>query len=381
MKKISFLVLLFALFVSYAQNPSFANIKFWTGSGEKVAMMVVDFNDGTTNDSYAWGYRFDAENLTAFDMLEAIAQADPNFNYEGSGGFISDIEYLSHSGIGGSPNWWLTSTFENSAWEMNSGVSENLTDSLVFGYSYTEWGDESHPLEHPDSIIGAKKPFITNTEEVVYWVGSGSKKAYLVIDFNDDATDECYIWGYKFDADTLTFANMMNDISNDDSQLSISITGGFIGDIIYKTQSGLNGDPYYWSTFTLTNHLWEMNMGASDPLEANSIFGLSYTDWDESYNPINEPENAVPASLNTKIAKNNNTQILIFPNPTSDIIFIKDIEVGTQLSIYASNGTLVHRSVAHDENTQVNVSNFSNGTYILKMKNGISNHHQIFIKQ
>ncbi|MDD4575853.1 MAG: T9SS type A sorting domain-containing protein [Bacteroidales bacterium] len=381
MKKISFLVLFSALFVSHAQNPSFSNIKFWTGTGEKVAMMIVDFNDGTTKDAYAWGYRYDSETLTAFDMLEAIAQADPNFNYEGSGGFISDIEYLSHSGIGGSPNWWLTSTFENNAWEMNSGVSENLTDSLVFGYSYTEWGDESNPLEHPDAIIGAKKPFITNTDEVVYWVGNGTKKAYLVIDFNDDATDECYIWGYKFESESLTFENMIADIANDDSHLTISMPGGFISDITYNDQSGIGGNPFYWSSFTLTNQLWEMNMGVSDPLEDNSMFGLSYTDWDEEFNPVSEPKNAVPASLHTQITNNNKLQVSIFPNPTSDILFIQDLKSDSQLSIYNSLGSLVYRTMTKTENTEINVSNFPNGNYVLKIENGVSNHRLIFVKQ
>lgn len=381
MKKISFLVFFSALFVSYAQNPSFSNIKFWTGTGEKIAMMIVDFNDGTTKDAYAWGYRFDADSITAFDMLEAIAQADPNFNYDGSSGFISDIQYLSHSGIGGSPNWWLTSTFENNAWEMNSGVSENLTDRLIFGYSYAEWEDESNPLEQPDSIIGAKKPFITNTEDVVYWVGSGSKKAYLVIDFNDNTPNECYIWGYNFESESLTFENMITDIVNDDSYLSISMPGGFISDIIYNEQNGNGGNPFYWSSFTLINQLWEMNMGITDPLEDNSIFGLSYTDWDETYNPIYEPEDAVPASLHTQIANNNELKISIFPNPTSDILYIQDLKSNSQLSIYNSLGSLIYRTMTQGENTEINISNFPNGTYVLKVGNSASNQRLIFVKQ
>ncbi len=381
MKKITFLVLFFALFVSYAQNPSFADIKFWIGSGEKVAMFVVDFNDGATNECYAWGYRFDGDDATAMDMLDAIATADPNFSFASGGSFVNDIHYLTHSGIGGNPYYWSTFSYQNEDWIMNNGFAEVLTDSSIFGNSYTDWDVNYNPINLPESPIAAKKPFFVNSDEVVYWVGNGAKKAYLVVDFNDQASSECYIWGYKFDDENITVEQMISDITNSDYHLSISMTGGFISDVAYQSQNGLGGNPFYWSSFTLINQLWEMNLGIVEGLQDNMVFGISYTDWDADYNPIYEPENAVPAPLHTHISEQKNISVLIYPNPSKDMIFVEGLEQNSQIRIYASNGNLVYRSFVTSENIQVDISKFSLGTYILKVENGSEGHRQIFIKQ
>jgi hypothetical protein len=522
MKKFSFLVLFFALFVSYAQNPSFSDIKFWAGSGDKVAMFVVDFNDGATNECYAWGYRFDGDDVSAMTMLEDIAAADPNFSYAESGGFLSDIHYLTHSGVGGSPNWWSTFNFQNNAWVMNMGYSELLSDSTIFGNSYTEWdanynpvnlpgspiaakvpfvftndnvrfwvgqgakkalfvadfndgfgynecyvwgykfdGDDvtaeeminaittadtnlsvsitsgflsdmsylSHvgeggnpnwwstfslssylwemnmgisevlvdncifgasytdwdasfnPVFEPESPLAASKPFFVNTDEVVYWVGSGSKKAYLVVDFNDGAQSECYIWGYRFDDDNFTIENMIEDIVADDYHLTVNMNGGFLSDINYFSHVGIGGDPNWWSSFTLQSHIWEMNFGISEILVDNMMVGFSYTEWDDLWMPINDPQNAVPASLHTSISKEEKMTLLLYPNPSVDKVFVEGLELGSQISIYASNGALVYRSVVSSENVQIDVSKLSSGSYILNMENGAAKRHQIFVKQ
>lgn len=111
----------------------------WTGSGSKHAVLVISFNDGSSPMSYAWGYRFDG-NKTAEDMLSAIHQADTSLEIDMPGGMISDISYLSHSGISGSPNFWGTwSSTGVHNWAMNMGVSTELADSAWFGCSYTDF--------------------------------------------------------------------------------------------------------------------------------------------------------------------------------------------------------------------------------------------------
>jgi len=51
---------------------SFDNIQYWVGSGQKRAALVLQWNDGLTPVSVAWGYRWDGE-ATGIDMLRAIA--------------------------------------------------------------------------------------------------------------------------------------------------------------------------------------------------------------------------------------------------------------------------------------------------------------------
>ena len=51
---------------------SFDDIQFWTGSGPNRSALVLQWNDGGTPTSLAWGYRWSG-NATGIGMLKAIA--------------------------------------------------------------------------------------------------------------------------------------------------------------------------------------------------------------------------------------------------------------------------------------------------------------------
>lgn len=51
---------------------SFDDIQFWTGSGTNRSALVLQWNDGGTPTSLAWGYRWSG-NATGIGMLKAIA--------------------------------------------------------------------------------------------------------------------------------------------------------------------------------------------------------------------------------------------------------------------------------------------------------------------
>jgi hypothetical protein len=52
----------------------FDDIQLWTGTGSNRAGLVIDWNDGTTQDSFAWGYRWSGS-ATGEDLFRAIAGA------------------------------------------------------------------------------------------------------------------------------------------------------------------------------------------------------------------------------------------------------------------------------------------------------------------
>lgn len=54
------------------QVAGFDNIQYWAGSGTNRAALVLQWNDGLSPVSLAWGYRWDGE-ATGIDMLRAIA--------------------------------------------------------------------------------------------------------------------------------------------------------------------------------------------------------------------------------------------------------------------------------------------------------------------
>lgn len=54
----------------------FADLAFFVGSGANESALVIDFNDGSSNESLAWGYRWDTP-VSGARMLVDIAAADP----------------------------------------------------------------------------------------------------------------------------------------------------------------------------------------------------------------------------------------------------------------------------------------------------------------
>lgn len=55
---------------------SFGDVQFWVGTGANQAALVIDFNDGKTNEAFLWGYRWDGA-ATAEDMVRDVVDTDP----------------------------------------------------------------------------------------------------------------------------------------------------------------------------------------------------------------------------------------------------------------------------------------------------------------
>ena len=138
------------------------DIQFWVGTGSDSAVLVVDFQDSTATSSYAWGYLFNGT-ATGEDMLNAVAAADPHFTVNNTGGFLNDITYMAHAGIGGTGGfWWSTWTGTSMATlASNLGISEVLSNGEWFGCSFTDF----NPAVVPGEPIAAPVP--TGVAEVL----------------------------------------------------------------------------------------------------------------------------------------------------------------------------------------------------------------------
>ena len=77
------------------------DLDFVVGSGSNLSVLVIDFNDGAAQESFAWGYRWDGS-ATGQDLLEAIEGADSNLSFN-STSFVTEVNYFdgttSHSGV------------------------------------------------------------------------------------------------------------------------------------------------------------------------------------------------------------------------------------------------------------------------------------------
>lgn len=278
-KKLLFLATLGWSLLANAQFTA-ADIIFYVGNGPDTAFCVIDFQDATADSTYAWGYLFDTNNtVKAEDMLNDINGAEPNIDIAMSGGFLNDIVFNGHTGIGGSPNYWGTwSKTSSSSWSSNTGIGEVLANGDWFGCSYTDFS----PAVEPGNPIAAYSSAKFKLSDIRFWIGTGSDTAVFVADFVTPNYGEqvSYAWGYLFDG-TTDGQTMLDDIAAADVNLTIVTGSGFLNDIYFNDQIGEAGSPHYWGTFSGTNLSdWTLNSGLGTTINPGDWFGCSYDAWE-----------------------------------------------------------------------------------------------------
>ncbi|MEA3446804.1 MAG: T9SS type A sorting domain-containing protein [Bacteroidota bacterium] len=141
-------------------TPEFSpgEISYWVGTGSNRSIFVVDFNSGLESESVAFGYQFDGS-ASAQNMIIAIANAYPALTVNLGGGFLMDIIYGQQSGLGGNPEWWMTTTrTDSSLWQMNIGLSTTLIDGDWFGCTYSPVDENWNPINLPGNPVSAPAP-------------------------------------------------------------------------------------------------------------------------------------------------------------------------------------------------------------------------------
>lgn len=208
---------------------------------------------------------------------------------------------------------------------------------------------------------------ILSFDQIINWSGTGSKKAMLIIDFNDSTATECYAFGYRFD-EPKTAEDMLIAIANSNPNLNINIFSGFLNDITYFSHSGIGGNPYYWATFTEINNSWVLNNGITEILQDNTVFGSSYTDWDQiTWQPLNLPTNPIPAPGVSNIQNFANINYKIYPNPFVNNINIVSQSLIDEIEIYDLKGKLVLSKKINSYNINLSLNEMLSGNYILKI--------------
>lgn len=112
-----------------------SEICYWVGEGEHEVIFAVNWAAPDT--CLAWGYRFDADNVTVEKVMDDLAVADQRFGYEGGGGMISDITFDAgtlHLGLSGF--YWMYNINGSMAWY-------GYNEQLVVDGDFIKWGDES----------------------------------------------------------------------------------------------------------------------------------------------------------------------------------------------------------------------------------------------
>ena len=112
-----------------------SEILYWIGEGSNEVIFAVNWNE--PNKCFAWGYRFNEDAVTVETVMDAIAEADGRFDYDGSNGWLNDIKYkddqfdLSLAGM-----YFMYNVNGMGAWY-------GYNEQTVVNGDFIKWGDES----------------------------------------------------------------------------------------------------------------------------------------------------------------------------------------------------------------------------------------------
>ena len=343
----------------------FPAIQYYVGSGSDTALLVVDFKDGSayaTDSSYAWGYLFN-DSTTGEAILNAVAAADVNFSVNIAGGFLSDVFYNNHAGVGGQPDYWSTwSGTDRASLATNMGIGTTVYPNDWFAMSYTDF----NPAALPGEPIAAYNPDLVTFNDVDLWIGSGQDSAVLIVDFLSLVGFSSQSVGILFN-DSISGEGMLNAFASYDSTFKVDMSGGFLNDISYAGHAGLGGQPNYWGTWSATNWgNWYMNAGISTMVKPGEFFGCTYTD----FNPAHRPTPPVPVQP-LSIKDFANVQFSIYPNPASAYIYIDAPSTDElDVNILSLNGQSVLKAKVQP-NEKLQVGHLAKGTYLLQATGGL----------
>ena len=108
------------------------------GSGSEETFLTLDFQDGTPNQSYAFGYKYDGVK-TGADLLNALASDGLTTQYIYSGAAVNGFTFDGHSeaGFSAAGYWAYYKAPDGQTWKYAStGVAGPLTDGGWDGWSW-----------------------------------------------------------------------------------------------------------------------------------------------------------------------------------------------------------------------------------------------------
>jgi hypothetical protein len=136
-------------------------VEYWAGTGDDQALLIIDFDENSTANSFAFGYYFNAaEGKTGEDMINAIADAgDLDVTASGTGVtfFLQDFAYLGNErGLNSTGEFWAYYVEDGdplTSWtlpEFGAGTND-LSDKSWDGWSIPFGGEPDFlPPPPPD---------------------------------------------------------------------------------------------------------------------------------------------------------------------------------------------------------------------------------------
>jgi polyhydroxybutyrate depolymerase len=244
-------------------------------------------------------------------------------------------------------------------------AQHNLNFQYTFATGMSNGGDMCYMLacEQPETfkaiapISGSMMEWIYNSCPV------NSVPVFEIHGTNDDITlwegdmDNSDGWGaYLSVPDTFNFwvqqnnctQTLIENLPNIDNSDGSTVTSE-------KRTSGINNNEVWLYTVNNGGHDWPGSWGNMDIDSSTEI-------WNFFNNYINNN------TLN--IASSDFEKSIIYPNPTTNYVNIKYIDLKeTRYELFSIYGKLMHKGIVSSHSNRIDISSFSNGLYILKLDN------------
>lgn len=243
---------------------------------------------------------------------------------------------------------------------------------------------------HPDSCVGQ----VHSTSAIIDTAVAGTY--YIVVDSDNGSGSGFDLVVHCENVPDLYGTNIeiMDTMSNNGSNLSfnwdlLNLGAGNASNVSYKITFSVDSNPSMDDELLYENQL-PLVMGAQSEIVENILslpmnvpdgdyFLILTVDGDSLIPEIDEHNNVSVSSIYlTTIVENGifdtkRDDIVIYPNPASDYLIIKSTQYisNTMLSIYDIKGSLVYTNKVNGNTISLDLQEFKEGVYILRM---LSNH-------
>ena len=358
---------------------TFDNIKYWVGNGTNKCAVVIDFNDDSVPYcSFAWGYRWNGDAPSMKAILDEITASDPRLKMFASsseyGSFIDAFAYDADDDGGTFERTYNSTTYaydhaqsdEDDLFPALESVSfdDELTGNHV--YSGTSWmllygtGDAFGDVAFVETSNGADftnpqngewycwricsyesisdsnwnfvsydcdtsspytpvvVPRIFRMDNIRFWLGDGTNKCAVVVDFNDGETgDRSFAWGFRWNGTAPNVKAILDEITAKDTRLKMFVSFSEYGSFIEAFAYDADGDGgTFTRTFNSTTYAYDHVKSDADDIfpaleslsfddESTGNHVYSGTSWmllsgtGESFEEINFAETANGADFTT----------------------------------------------------------------------------------
>ena len=258
---------------------SASDIEFWTGTGTNQAIYVLAWDDDPYNNdtALAWGVRWNGT-ATATTLLDTIVAYDSRFSYTLSGSLMTDMSFNDGTiNPGSSMNGWCY--YHNGSWgmyawpnqPMNNGDMIEMSSSCMFTMTSATAVTDPSSTGTTDTVDAT-----IDTSDIVFWVGNGTNKAVLIVNWGNP--DTAFAWGFRFNG-TATAQTMVDSIAAADPRFWTVGTPSYNGDIHYILSNGDTLGLIPGSSTTEGYNFWWANLngvsagnGSGESLHNGDVF-------------------------------------------------------------------------------------------------------------